>query len=90
MDTTTEIIGFCAMSLAGLKHIPQLYKIQCDHNVDSFSKQAIIMALLASALWAYYGFRKNSPSVIVGAVGAILYEVYLLYEIFKSEKYKKE
>ena len=88
MDATTEIIGFCAMCLAGLKHVPQLYKIQCDHNVDSFSKQAMIMALLASALWAYYGFRKNSPSIIIGAVGAILYELYLLYEILKSEKDK--
>jgi uncharacterized protein with PQ loop repeat len=89
MDATTEIIGFCAMCLAGLKNVPQLYKIQCDHNVDSFSKQAIVLALLASALWAYYGFRKNSPSITIGAVGAILYELYLLYEILKSEKKNK-
>jgi hypothetical protein len=46
------------------------------------------MALFASALWAYYGFRKNSPSIIIGAAGAVLYELYLLYEIFKSEKDK--
>jgi uncharacterized protein with PQ loop repeat len=88
MDATTEIIGFCAMCLGALNKIPQLYKIQSDHNVDSFSKQAIFMALLASALWAYYGFRKNSISVIIGAVGAILYELYLFYEILKSEKDK--
>jgi len=88
MDATTEIIGFCAMCLSGLKHVPQLYKIHTEDNVESFSKQAIIMALFASALWAYYGFKKKSPSILFGTLGAILYELYLLCKILKSEKDK--
>ena len=87
MDAT-EIVGFCAMCLSGLKHVPQLYKIHTEDNVDSFSKQAIIMALLSTLLWFYYAIQKNSPSMIVGSIGGILYELYLLYKILKSEKDK--
>ena len=87
MDAT-EVVGFCAMCLAGLKHVPQLYKIHTEDNVESFSKQALIMALVASLLWVYYGFMKKSPSIIAASIGAICYEFYILYKILKSEKYK--
>jgi uncharacterized protein with PQ loop repeat len=85
MDTT-EIIGFCAMCLSGMKHVPQLYKIHTEDNVGSFSKHAILMAFIASLMWLYYGIKKNSQSLILGSIGAILYEVYLLQKILKSEK----
>ena len=85
MDTT-EIVGFCAMCLAGLKHVPQLYKIHTEDNVESFSKHAILMAFVASVMWFYYGFKKNSYSLMLGSIGAILYEMYLLQKILKSEK----
>jgi uncharacterized protein with PQ loop repeat len=88
MDTTTEIVGLCAMCLSGLKHIPQLYKIHTEDNVDSFSKQAIFMALLSTLFWFYYAIRKKSPSMIIGAIGGIFYELYLLYKILKSENNK--
>ena len=85
MDTT-EIIGFCAMCLSGVKHVPQLYKIHTEDNVGSFSKHAILMAFIASVVWLYYGFKKNSKSLILGSIGSILYEMYLLQKILKSEK----
>ena len=86
MDATTEIIGFCAMCLSSLKHVPQLYKIHTEDNVNSFSKQSLMMALIASMLWVYYGFKKNSASILFGAIGAIVYEMYLLRKILKYEK----
>ena len=85
MDTT-ELVGFCAMCLSGIKHVPQLYKIHTEDNVGSFSKHAILMAFIASAMWLYYGVKKNSHSLIIGSIGAILYEMYLLRKILKSEK----
>ena len=85
MDTT-ELVGFCAMCLGGLKHAPQLYKIHTEDNVGSFSKHAILMAFVASVLWFYYGFKKNSHSLMIGSIGTILYELYLLQKILKSEK----
>jgi Ca2+/H+ antiporter len=84
MDTT-EIIGFCAMCLTALKQIPQIYKIHTEDDVTSFSKQAIYLALLSSVLWTYYGIRKNSRSVIVMSLCAIVYEMYLLLKILKSD-----
>ena len=89
MDAT-EIIGICATCLSGIKNIPQLYKIQKDDNVESFSKETLLLALVTSSLWAYYGFKRKSPSMIVGSLAAILYEMYLIYKILKYEKYKKE
>jgi len=87
MDAT-EIVGFCAICLGALKNVPQLYKIHTEDNVESFSKQAILMALVASSMWVYYAIKKKSPSMLLGSIGAILYEIYLLYKIIKSEKYK--
>jgi Ca2+/H+ antiporter len=85
MDTT-ELIGFCAMCLSGVKHVPQLYKIHTEDNVGSFSKHAILMAFIASVMWLYYGFKKNSQNLIIGSIGSILYEMYLLQKILKYEK----
>ena len=86
----TEIIGFSAMCLSSIKHVPQIYKIHNEDNVESFSKQAIIFALLSSLLWTYYGYVKHSPSILVGSSFAIIYELYLLYKIINSEYNKEE
>jgi uncharacterized protein with PQ loop repeat len=85
MDAT-ELVGFCAMCLSGIKNVPQLYKIHTEDNVGSFSKHAILMAFIASLMWFYYGFKKNSHSLMIGSIGSILYEMYLLQKILKSEK----
>jgi len=85
MDAT-DLIGFCAMCLSGMKHVPQLYKIHSEDNVGSFSKNAVLLSFVASAMWFYVGFKKNSKSLMIGSIGTIVYEMYLLQKILKSEK----
>ena len=38
----TEIIGFSAMCLSSIKHVPQIYKIHNEDNVESFSKFTLV------------------------------------------------
>lgn len=85
-----EIIGFCAMCLGALKHIPQLQSIEAANNFESFSKNALLISIFVSVLWVYYGIKKKSNVVVIGAVGSIFYEFYILCKILKSERDKKE
>jgi uncharacterized protein with PQ loop repeat len=84
MDTS-EIVGFCALCLGS---IPQFHKIETERNVTSFSKEAIILRMFVSCLWVYYGFVKKSPIILFGSVCSIVFEMYLIYKILKSEKDK--
>jgi len=90
MDNTTEIIGFCAMCLAGLKNVPQFKKICDEDNVSSFSKEAVLIGIVATLFWIYYAYAKKSPSMFIGSIAALLYEFYILHKILKSENDKKE
>ena len=89
MDNTTEIIGFCAMCLSAIKNVPQFKKIHDEDDVASFSKEAVLIGIVATFFWLYYGFAKKSPSMLIGSSAALLYEFYILHKILKSEKDNK-
>jgi len=90
MDNTTEIIGFCAMCLSAMKNVPQFKKICDEDNVESFSKHAVFIGIVATLFWLYYAYAKKSPSMLIGTCIALLYEFYILHKILKSENDKKE
>ena len=90
MDNTTEIIGFCAMCLSAVKNVPQFKKICDEDTIASFSKEAVLIGIVATFFWLYYAYVKKSPSMIIGTSIALLYEFYIFYKILKSENSKKE
>jgi uncharacterized protein with PQ loop repeat len=88
MDVT-DIIGFCAMCLSAVKNVPQFKQINDTDDVSSFSKQALLIGIVATFFWIYYGISKKSKPMIFGYTFALLYEFYILHKILKSEKDNK-
>jgi len=85
---TSDVIGFCAMCMSAVRNIPQLHKINSDDDVTSFTKEAVIIGIIVSFMWLYYGIVKKANVMIIGSIFSILYELYIIHKILKSEKDK--
>ena len=80
-----EAIALVAGGLTVCKTIPQAHKTFIKDEVSSFSKHSIIIGLVATFLWAVYGYLKKSPVVLLGGVGGFIYDFWVLTKIIKSE-----
>ena len=83
-----EAIAVAATGLSACKAIPQAHKIFVENEVSSFSKQSLMVGLVAALLWVWYGYMKKSPVIILGGVGGFLYDVWVIMKINKFENNK--
>ena len=85
-----DYVAYTATCLGAIKVLPQVYKIQHDDNVTSFSKEAMITGIIATILWIIYAVFLKSKPMILAYSFALLVELWILSKILKSEKYKKQ
>jgi uncharacterized protein with PQ loop repeat len=85
-----EAIALAAGGLSVCKAIPQAHKTFVENEVSSFSKQSLMIGLVAALLWVWYGYMKKSPVIILGGVAGFVYDVWVIMKINKFENSKDE
>jgi uncharacterized protein with PQ loop repeat len=85
-----DYVAYTATCLGVIKVLPQISKIHSDDNVSSFSREALMIGVVATILWIIYGVAINSKPIIMAYSLALIVELWILFKILKSEKYKKQ
>ena len=81
-----ETIGFCATFLGSLKTVTQFLKIESTGDVSSFSKESLMLSILATLLWIWYSVKINSYCMLTASMGSLLYEIYIMSKMNKQLK----
>lgn len=79
MTISNDIIGLVAGVLTSTSMIPQLVKTVKEKNADNISPFMIIILILGTGLWAYYGFRKDDLPIIVTNLFSCLVNSVMLF-----------
>jgi uncharacterized protein with PQ loop repeat len=85
-----DYVAYTATCLGVIKVLPQISKIHSDDNVSSFSREALMIGVVATILWIIYGVAINSKPIIMAYSLALIVELWILFKILKFEKYKKQ
>jgi uncharacterized protein with PQ loop repeat len=85
-----DYVAYTATCLGVVKVLPQISKIHSDDNVSSFSREALMIGVVATILWIIYGVAIKSKPIIMAYSLALIVELWILFKILKSEKYKKQ
>jgi MtN3 and saliva related transmembrane protein len=77
-----EIIGLIAAFLTTVSFLPQAMKVIKTKDTKSISLRMYIMFVLGVALWLYYGWQKDSISMILGnGITLILAGIILFFKL---------
>lgn len=77
------ITGGVIGAIAGL---PQLLKIKDTDNVESFCPRATLLQALGSIFFMVYSLQKSLPVIFFGSLGSLLFNIYILLKIKKSQR----
>ena len=75
----TNVIGYAAAGLASLIFWPLAYKTIKTQDVDSLSPYTIIIQLVASILWFYYGILQNDYPIILVQISILAANLIIAY-----------
>lgn len=81
-----ETVGFIAAFLTTAAFLPQVFKIWKTKDVNSLSLPMYFMVFFGVVLWLFYGFLKDSPSLIVANSITSISTLYILICILKYKK----
>ena len=82
-----ELIGLVAAFLTTASFLPQAVKVIRTKDTRSISLRMYLMFILGVALWFYYGWEKESISMILGnGITLILAGVILFYKLKEKKK----
>ncbi len=82
-----ELIGLVAAFLTTASFLPQAVKVIRTKDTRSISLRMYLMFILGVALWFYYGWEKDSISMILGnGITLILAGVILFYKLKEKKK----
>ncbi len=65
MKISNEIIGIVAGVLTSTAMIPQVVKTIKERSAENISTFMVIILVLGTGTWAYYGFLKDDLPIIV-------------------------
>ncbi len=65
MKVNDEIIGIAAGVLTSTAMIPQLVKTVKERSAENISTFMVVILILGTGTWAYYGFLKDDLPIIV-------------------------
>ena len=74
----SNYIGFLAMLLGLAALYPKYYKISKTKNIDSFSKNAVIISILSGLLWFIYHVRESQHLNVFNITIYMILDIYLL------------
>ncbi len=84
-----ELIGYTAGVVGGVMMAPQVYKVIKTNSTTDISLMSIILMILCSLLWVWYGLLINNYPIIVADVIIILEELIILIYKIKHLSLKK-
>lgn len=90
MKLNYNYITIVAAFLTLLSIIPKYYKVYKTKDVDSFSKNSIIIGYVASSLWLFHYLRVHDHFSTFKIILYLILDAYLLFEIFKQQSNKSD
>lgn len=80
-----ELIGYSAGVVGGVMMAPQLYKVIKTNSTTDISFMSILLIILCSLLWIWYGILIDDfPIIIADVVSMLLEFIILIYKIKHS------
>ncbi len=86
LNINPEIIGFIAGGLSSALFIPQIIKILKEKSAEELAMLTVIIGVISSSLWLWYGILNGHISMIVTNSVSILASVILLGLKWKFSK----
>ncbi|MEJ6980176.1 SemiSWEET transporter [Pedobacter sp. P351] len=87
MEISNEIIGLIAGVLTSTAMIPQLVKTIKEKNADHISPLMVIILILGTGSWTYYGVIKDDlPIIFTNAFSALVNTTMLFFKIKFAQK----
>lgn len=87
MKINDEIIGLIAGVLTSTAMIPQLIKTIKEGNAEHISPFMVIILILGSGSWTYYGVLKDDlPIIITNAFSCLVNSLMLFFKIKFTKK----
>ena len=80
-----EYIGYAAGAVGGIMMAPQVYKVIQTNSTKDISPLSILLIILCSLLWIWYGILINDFPIIIADVVMILEEFIILIAMEKRE-----
>ena len=82
MNISNEIIGITAGILTATSMVPQLVRTIKERNAENISPFMIIILILGTGLWTYYGvLRDDLPLIITNGFSCLLNCVMLFFKV---------
>ena len=86
MEINNEIIGLVAGILTASSMLPQLYKTIKEKSAENISPFMIIILILGTGTWAYYGVLINDfPIILTNGFSCFFNCLMIFYKIRYSD-----
>ena len=82
MKISDEIVGILAGVLTSTAMIPQLVKTVKEKNAENISPFMVIILILGTGTWSYYGVLKDDlPIIITNGFSCLINSVMLFFKV---------
>ncbi len=82
MKISDEIVGILAGVLTSTAMIPQLVKTVKEKNAENISPFMVIILILGTGTWSYYGVLKDDlPIIITNGFSCLVNSVMLFFKV---------
>ena len=78
-----DIIGYSAGIIGASMMIPQVYRVIKTNSTDDLSIYSILLTILCSILWLWYGIIITDYPIIITDLALIIQETIILGYIIK-------
>jgi MtN3 and saliva related transmembrane protein len=87
MKISNEMVGILAGVLTSTAMIPQLIKTIKEKNAENISPFMVIILILGTGTWSYYGVLKHDlPIIITNGFSCLVNTVMLFFKVKFSKK----
>ena len=82
----SEFFAITGGAIGAIASLPQLLKIKDTDNVESFCPRATLLQAFGAIFFIVYAFQKRLPVIFFGSLGSLLFNIYILLKIKKSQR----
>jgi MtN3 and saliva related transmembrane protein len=82
MKISDEMVGILAGVLTSTAMIPQLVKTVKEKNAENISPFMVIILILGTGTWSYYGVLKDDlPIIITNGFSCLVNSIMLFFKV---------
>ena len=85
-----EIVGGAATIICVLSFTPQVYRVIKTNSTEDISLSSILLMILMSVLWVWYGILIMEWPVILTDVGVVIQNIIILIYKIKHLYFKND